>query len=657
MLTGTLTQTTPNQLTLTVDRHGDTTSPLSVITDSGQTQIVITMQVPVPVAENVTVKDGPYLDLDTWGGSLDPSKPFRFKHVVSFPSMPGVKYQQINIGVTWILDGGTLELWNSLVNYFGTLTGTSGKIIFHVADDRLFLGNGTSTPSEDPALSDFYPSTDIGLWNRGTLDLRGATVTPWLLTTTPSTPPDVVLFGVQSWLYTTKILTLEWSPASWQVGDRIVVKNERGESTLTTLADIAGSVITLQNAVTFTVLFADNRWVLPAVGNLSRRLVIASADVREGDTHHRAHIVNMMGSSCNMEGVELRDLGPRGKLGRYPLHHHRCGDMTMGEMMFCGGSIWSSTSDFGSRFVAVHATRGAVICDSVMYGSQGHGVFFEDGSEVMNEATGNLVAGVRGPEELPVKYGVNSVGGPTTDPSKMVSAAYWLRTGNICHDNIAAGAPVFILPTTSKDTNLPPSVLKGFEVSGTDYGFWRGADNIELVDPVATYCAVSAITLADIQSPPMPAYGKPKNQKITNPLFLMNGFDTTKEYRGGVYLNSEHGFVMTGGLIAGEVGINIHYDSAFAIIGTKINCKLMMNQSYFSMAGDMGGCEVTISGSMFKLTNYAMQAAAPSHILTIHDCTGTTPAGLSINGRFTHYHNEALGPGVLEPYQVLRLNS
>jgi uncharacterized protein (TIGR03067 family) len=117
------------------------------------------------------------------------------------------------------------------------------------------------------------------------------------------------------------------------------------------------------------------------VGNLSRNVVVESADPRgvRGHTMYHRH------SAGSISYAEFRHLGKGGRLGKYPIHYHLCGDTMRGSSVV-GASVWDSHN----RWVAVHGTQYLVVRDCVGYQAVGHGFFLEDGTEVFNVLDRNL---------------------------------------------------------------------------------------------------------------------------------------------------------------------------------------------------------------------------------------------------------------------------
>ncbi len=130
------------------------------------------------------------------------------------------------------------------------------------------------------------------------------------------------------------------------------------------------------------------------IANLSRNVIIESADTSQG----RGHTMYHRHSSGSIGYAEFRHLGKEGVKGRYPIHFHLVGQTMRGSSVV-GASVWDS----GNRWITIHGTNELVVRDCVGYQSVGHGFFLEDGTETLNVLDRNLAvqayAGKRLPEQ------------------------------------------------------------------------------------------------------------------------------------------------------------------------------------------------------------------------------------------------------------------
>ena len=133
----------------------------------------------------------------------------------------------------------------------------------------------------------------------------------------------------------------------------------------------------------------------------------------------------------NINGVEFRNFGQQGLLGRYPIHFHHCGDVP--------GSVVSKNSIRKShqRCIDVHGTNKLKIQENVAYDTKGHCYLTEDGTETGNEFIMNIgiqTAPVTDliPSSSVAMNGAESDNGPAT---------FWITNPtNIWIGNVAAGS-------------------------------------------------------------------------------------------------------------------------------------------------------------------------------------------------------------------------
>jgi hypothetical protein len=193
-------------------------------------------------------------------------------------------------------------------------------------------------------------------------------------------------------------VTLDEPVTGWRVGDRVIVtatqrmRRERGtlraghgnESFKSfteerTIQALDGAKLTLDRPL------EEDHWgegnYRGEVANLSRNIVIESADPSKG----RGHTMYHRGSAGSISYAEFRHLGKEGVLGKYSLHVHLAGD-TMRGSSIVGASFWDSAN----RWLTIHGTNYLVVRDCVGYQSIGHGFYLEDGTEVDNVLDRNL---------------------------------------------------------------------------------------------------------------------------------------------------------------------------------------------------------------------------------------------------------------------------
>ena len=122
-------------------------------------------------------------------------------------------------------------------------------------------------------------------------------------------------------------------------------------------------------------------------------------------------------------GVDIRNFGQQGDLGRYPIHFHVCGDVS-------GSSVTKNCiRKSNQRCVVVHATDNLLVQDNVAFSNAGHCFMLEIGIERGNTFNRNLGAATM----LPVKA---APGGSDKNP-----AIFWISSPmNMFTGNVAAGS-------------------------------------------------------------------------------------------------------------------------------------------------------------------------------------------------------------------------
>src|SRR6185295_14987501 len=174
-----------------------------------------------------------------------------------------------------------------------------------------------------------------------------AAVTPWLNAVGSGASQNLGNGVAQQTSFGATSATLQSAPVGWRAGDTLLLVNEHGQSVLASLVSVNGATIQYQqqkarptdpDLIGHTLSTnGSNLCVSSVVANLTRRIQIVSADVREADVNHRAHTTYLNGASARLVNVEFRDLGTRGKQGDYPVYFNHGGASTS---ILSGSSIW-----------------------------------------------------------------------------------------------------------------------------------------------------------------------------------------------------------------------------------------------------------------------------------------------------------------------------
>lgn len=321
-------------------------------------------------------------------------------------------------------------------------------------------------------------------------------------------------------------LTLAMPVGGWRAGDRVLIPTTTRPPMFTadgkvvpTVRDVSQSEERMIKAVEGQMLTLDRPLaydhVAPdefrgEVANLSRNVVIESADADTDGGARRGHTMVHPHSHAEFASAEFRQLGKPGVLGRYAVHFHSAGDSLRGSSVV-GCSIWDSAN----RFITVHGTNYLVIRDNVGYRCLGHGFFLEDGTEVYNVFDRNLAVQALRTAPLP---------GQILPFDKNDGAGFWWANSlNTFTNNIAAECdqygyrfemdkpPVFdahmdvrqpdgsdknvdvrTLPFVRFEGNEAHSMrryafnLGGFRLVAGDDGYTQAADGTKKFDPGST---------------------------------------------------------------------------------------------------------------------------------------------------------------------------
>lgn len=260
------------------------------------------------------------------------------------------------------------------------------------------------------------------------------------------------LFGVAPTVYRTKLNAHASAGTNhfvladlvdWEIGDRIAISPTdwfgiaaTEEFTITNIATVGGH----SEIDTLEVLAADRWGVLqypinaspgisltpgtftpyagtPTVFDARARVFHLSRNMTFKGADDAAWAANQFGLHCmfmgltseiKIDGVELERVGQAGANGCYPIHWHMNsfnmpdGMTSPSDGTFLGVKSTdyiknSSIHDSGQRWVVVHGTHGILVDRNVGCGIKGHALFLEDGSELNNTISNNVVYKIREP--------------------------------------------------------------------------------------------------------------------------------------------------------------------------------------------------------------------------------------------------------------------
>jgi hypothetical protein len=130
-----------------------------------------------------------------------------------------------------------------------------------------------------------------------------------------------------------------------------------------------------------------------------------------------------------LEGVEIKNFGQQGYLGRYPIHFHFCGKVD-------GAVVAKNTiRQSNQRCVVVHGTHNLEIRENIAFDTKGHCFLLEDGHETGNMFIRNLGAQTGTPTHVIPDKGTNGI---ETDDRP---STFWITNPkNSFIGNVAAGS-------------------------------------------------------------------------------------------------------------------------------------------------------------------------------------------------------------------------
>lgn len=147
------------------------------------------------------------------------------------------------------------------------------------------------------------------------------------------------------------------------------------------------------------------------IARLTRRFVF-EAQADNPDPLLGGHFIVMHTPNVvqTISGLEIRNFGQQGRLGRYPVHFHMSGDVA--------GSVVSKNvvRDSFQRCYVIHGTDNLVVEDNVALNAQGHCYILEDGGETGNTFEHNLAAMV---DSMPLE---RQIGGASDSDA----ASFWI---------------------------------------------------------------------------------------------------------------------------------------------------------------------------------------------------------------------------------------
>ena len=159
--------------------------------------------------------------------------------------------------------------------------------------------------------------------------------------------------------------------------------------------------LTLDSPIPRPTTVRDNPMFAVEVALLSRNILFQGGP--DSNPLHGGHfwIIHTPGARHLVEGVEVKNFGQQGTLGRYPIHLHFCGDNE--------GSILSKNTvrDSNQRGIVIHGTHNVRLEENIVFNTKGHGIMLEDGFETGNVFVRNLGAATERVDDVIPDNGFN----------------------------------------------------------------------------------------------------------------------------------------------------------------------------------------------------------------------------------------------------------
>ncbi|CAG9312591.1 unnamed protein product [Blepharisma stoltei] len=326
------------------------------------------------------------------------------------------------------------------------------------------------------ALLPYYGSQFIAV-RGGVLDIHGVARTPAWTFIDGTIAPDDTTFKVAE--------TVDWA-----AGEVIAIAStsyDHNESEMMTIASVSGKQITVTSPFVYKhygvieTYGSDTMDMRAEVGLLTRNILIQAGP--EGISQECGVHVMLFApgdESCigRIEYAEFYHAGQAYRLGRYPIHFHMIGKVSLSYVR--GNSIHHTFN----RAITTHGVHYQTLENNVVFRNKGHAYFVEDGIETMNKFIHNL--------------GISTIASFSLLNSDQEPSTFWITNpNNIFLNNHAAGSDKFGYwfeppenPSGPSATTLicPPYLPLGQFANNTahsngKYGFRIWLGHIPLANP------------------------------------------------------------------------------------------------------------------------------------------------------------------------------
>lgn len=301
-----------------------------------------------------------------------------------------------------------------------------------------------------------------------------------------------------------RVLHLSQPITNWQPGDTLVLPDTRqvpasqvhqfidgaisGQWEEVIIEGVVGQTVVLAAPLKYNHLGARNveggLEFLPHVGVLDRNVVIRS----ENPNGTRGHTMFTARADVNIAFAEFRDLGRTdafqpldnttfdqmgnvthlgtNQVGRYAVHlHHLMGPENSTNTGYQFQLVGNAITGSKKWAMALHGASFGLVDRNVIYNAQGSGIVTEDGTEIGNQITNNLVIRIQGTYE-------DGKDGTDNGNFGRGGVGFWFRRGgNIIVGNVTA------------NNTYAGIVISGYNVEPGPLPLFRGAD---LHDPAQT---------------------------------------------------------------------------------------------------------------------------------------------------------------------------
>lgn len=240
-----------------------------------------------------------------------------------------------------------------------------------------------------------------------------------------------------------KVVVSQGAADCWSPGTEVLLtshtrsQNDRQIRTIVNSVSSSGE-LTFDEPIVRPLSLADHPDYAVEIASLNRRIVFDAESDANDETIGGHFIVYHTSTAQHIEGVEIRNFGQQGRLGKYPLHFHKCQDSSDSLVKK------NVVRDSNQRGYVVHLTNKVTLEQNVAYDITGHGYFIEDGAETENVFRENIGTGIKVmPADRVAQLSASSGRSETDGDQNGFNGAsvFWISNPlNYFYGNIAAGS-------------------------------------------------------------------------------------------------------------------------------------------------------------------------------------------------------------------------